>query len=352
MYYLKFMKLFNRFKTDVGVDLGTTNSLVYVKGEGIVVNEPTVISLNRKTNQTLAVGHEAKRMLGRTPQHIDVIRPLINGVISDFGMTQEVLKHFLKRVKDHSLFSYVRAVVAIPADLTEVERKSVEDAVISSGVSTVYLLEEPVAAAIGAGLPTDEPTASMVVDIGGGTTEIAIISMGGVVISKSLKIAGDKLNDDIMRFVKEDFKMIIGEATAESIKMEIGSIMSLEEKLEMAVSGRDVASGLPKEVIIKDAQVRIALAPSLKKMSQAIKETIEQTPPELAGDILRRGIYCSGGGSMLRGIGEFFQKELAVPTVLVYDPLTCVARGTGIAIERLDRYQNLFAASLRPLHIE
>ena len=346
------MKLFNRFKTDVGVDLGTANSLVYLKGEGIIINEPTIIALNKKTNQALAVGHEAKRMLGRTPQHVEVIRPLVNGVISDFLMTQEVLKHFLTRVKKDSLFRYVRAVVAVPANLTEVERKSVEDAVVSSGASSAYLLEEPVAAAIGAGLPTDEPTASMMVDIGGGTTEIAIISMGGVVVSRSLKVAGDKMDEDIMRFIKEDFKMAIGEATAEAVKMSIGAALPMEKKSEMSIFGRDLSSGLPKEVVIKDSQVRIALTPALKKIAEAVKTTIEETPPELAGDILKRGVYLSGGGGMLRGLADYLSSELAVKTILVDDPLTCVARGTGIAIESIDRYQDLFSATLKPMHLQ
>lgn len=346
------MKFFNRFTADVGIDLGTANSLVYLKGEGIIINEPTVIALNKKTNQALAVGHDAKSMLGRTPQHIDVIRPLVNGVISDFAMAQEILKHFLRRIKKDAWFRYVRAAVAVPTNLTEVERKSVEEAVSASGASSVYLLEEPVAAAIGAGLPTNEPTASMIVDIGGGTTEIAIISMGGVVVSRSLKIAGDKLDEEIIRFVKDDFKMLIGEATAEAIKKQIGSAIPSDKKLEMSISGRDISSGLPREVIIKDAQVRIALAVSLKKIAEAIKSTIEQTPPELAGDILKRGVYLSGGGSTLMGFAELLEKELSVKTILVDDPLTCVARGTGIAIENLDQYTDLFATAKRAINLE
>ena len=346
------MSFLDRFKTDIGIDLGTANSLVHLKGEGIIINEPTTIAINKKTNQTLAVGDEAKRMLGRTPQHVDVIRPLVNGVISDFFMAQEILKNFLKRVKKDSVFRYVRAVVAVPTNLTEVERKSVEDAVISSGASSVFLLEEPVAAALGAGLPTSEPTASMVVDIGGGSTEIAIISMGGVVISHSLKVAGDKLNEDIIKFMKDDFKMAIGEATAEHIKMEIGSALPTDKKKEMVVYGRDLSTGLPKEVTVKDSNIRLALTPSLKKITKAIKETIEQTPPELAGDILRRGIYISGGGSLLKGFGEMLEKELGVKTLMVDDPLTCVVRGTGIAAEDVELFRPLFALSRKPIHLE
>ncbi len=346
------MGILNGLKTDIGVDLGTANTLMYVKGEGIVVNEPTVIALNTKTSQVLAIGNEAKRMMGRTPAHIEVIRPLVNGVISDFLMTQEILKNYIKKIKRDSLFRYVRAVVAVPTNLTEVERKSVEDAVISSGASSVYLLEEPIAAVLGAGLPIGEPTANMIVDIGGGTTEIAVISMGGVVVSRSLKVAGDKLNDEIMRFVRDEFKIAIGEPTAERIKIEIGSALPLAERLDLAVSGRDLSLGLPREVLIKDTQVRGTLLPLLKHMVESIKDIIEKTPPELSGDILKRGIYLSGGGSLLRGLGEFIEKELSVKTILVDDPLTCVVRGTGIAAENIDAYMDVFALALKPIILE
>ena len=346
------MSFIDRFKTDVGVDLGTANSLVYLKGEGIVFNEPTIIAVNNKTGQAVAIGNEAKKMMGRTPVHIDVIRPLINGVISDFLMTQEILKHFVRRIKKDSLFNYVRAVVAIPTNLTEVERKSVEDAVISSGASSVYLLEEPIAAVLGAGLPLDEPTANMVIDIGGGTCEIAVISMGGVVVSKSLKVAGDRMNDDIIKFVREDFKMAIGEPTAERIKIEIGTVIPTTDKLEIVIGGRDLSSGLPKEAVVKDSQVRLALLPSVKQIVEAVKDTIEKTPPELSGDILKRGIYLSGGGSLLRGLDELIEKEIAVKTIRVDDPLTCVVRGTGVAVENIDKYKSIFAVSLKPINIE
>ncbi len=346
------MKLFDKFKTDIGIDLGTANTLVYIKGEGIVINEPTIASVNEKTGQTLAVGEEAKRMMGRTPTHISVVRPLVNGVISDFVMTQEILKQYMKRVKNDSLFKYIRAVVAIPTNLTEVERKSVEDAVISAGASSVYLLEEPIAAVLGARLPIHEPTASMIVDIGGGTTEIAIISMGGVVVSKSLKIAGDRFNDEIIRFVRDEFKMLIGEPTAERIKIEIGSALPSTEKLETLISGRDLSSGLPREVTIRDIQVRSVLLPLLKQMIEAIRDIIEKTPPELSGDILRHGIYFSGGGSLLRGLIELVEKELAVKTILVDDPLTCVVRGAGIAAENIDAHKNVFSLLIKPIVLD
>jgi rod shape-determining protein MreB len=346
------MSFLNRFKTDIGIDLGTANTLIYLKNEGIIINEPTIIAVNTKTSQTLAIGNEAKRMMGRTPAHISVVRPLVNGVISDFLMTQEILKNYIRKIKKDSLFRYIRAVVAIPTNLTEVERKSVEDAVISSGAANVYLLEEPIAAVLGAGLPIHEPAANMIVDIGGGTTEIAVISMGGVVVSRSLKVAGDKFNDEILRFIRDEFKMAIGEATAEKIKIDIGSALPGNEKLEMCISGRDLSTGLPKEAIVKDTQVRMALIPSLKHIVETVKDTIEKTPPELSGDILKRGIYLSGGGSLLRGLAELIEKELSVKTLLVNDPLTCVVRGAGIAAENIDEYQNIFSLSLKPIIFE
>jgi rod shape-determining protein MreB len=346
------MGFFDRFRTDIGIDLGTANSLVYLRGQGVVINEPTVVAVNNKTSQIIAVGAEAQRMLGRTPAHIDVIRPLVGGVISDFLTAQEILKHFIRRIRSGSLARYVRAVVAVPTNVTEVERKSVEDAVVSSGVSTVYLIEEPIAAALGAGLPIDEPAATMVIDFGGGTLEIAVISMGGVVVSRSLKIAGDRFNEDIVQYVKDVFKMAIGELTAERVKTEIGSALPLSKKLEMTIAGRDLSSGLPREVIIKDAQVRLALTPSLKQVIETIRDTIEKTPPELAGDILRRGIYLSGGASLLHGMDQLVEKEIGVKTVLVDDPLTCVVRGTGVAIENLDQYQHVFSVSVKPVTIE
>ncbi len=346
------MKLFKGIKTDIGVDLGTANSLVYLKGEGIIFNEPTMIAVNNKTGQVLAIGNEAKRMMGRTPVHIDVVRPLVNGVISDFQMAQEILKYFIKKIKKDRLFNYIRAVVAIPTNLTEVERKSVEDAIVSSGASVAYLMEEPIAALLGANLPINEPTAHMVVDIGGGTCEIAIVSMGGVVVSKSLKIAGDKMNNDIAQYVHDDFKMAIGEPTAEKIKIEIGSAINTGKPIEIKISGRDLSSGLPKETIIKDSQARMALMPSVRQIIEAIKDTVEKTPPELAGDVLNNGLYLSGGGSLLKGFSDLIEKEIGVRTISVDDPLTCVVRGTGVAAENIENHKKFFALSVRPITIE
>ncbi len=330
---------FNYFGKSVGIDLGTANTLIYLSGRGIVVNEPSIAAVNVKTGSVFAIGNEAKKMLGRTPNYVNVVRPLVNGVISDFEMTQEVMRHFLKRLSGTSpFFSYRRAVVGIPSNLTEVERKSVEDAIVGAGVRNAYLIEESLAAAIGARLPIQDPTANMIVDIGGGTTEIAVISMGGTVTSKSLKIAGDKLNDDIIRFIRDEFRLVIGEPTAEELKIAIGSAVQMDDKSELAVRGRDLTTGLPKEVIVKDGHIRTAIIRSVKMIVEAIREVIEAAPPELAGDILRHGIHLCGGGSLLRGLDQLIAKELSIRTVVVDDPLTCVVRGTGITVENFEHY--------------
>ncbi|MBI4119231.1 MAG: rod shape-determining protein [Parcubacteria group bacterium] len=336
---------------DFGVDLGTANSLIYEVGKGIVIHEPSIAALNVKTNQIAAIGNDAKKMLGRTPQHINVVKPLVNGVISDFEMAQEMLKHFFNKLGRSSFLRYRRAVIGVPVNLTEVEQKSVEDAVLGAGAAKAYIIEEPVAAALGARLPIDEPSANMIVDIGGGTTEIAIIATGGVVTARSLKIAGDKLNEDIIRFVREEFKLAIGEPTAEDIKIAIGSAIPLDEKLEMPVRGRDMATGLPREVMMKNTQARMAMSRSLRSVTDAIREVIEATPPELVGDILKNGIYLCGGGSLLRGMDQLLGKEMGVRTVVVDDPLTCVVRGTGLAIEQLDRFRHVLNVPLQPKDI-
>lgn len=346
------MSLLSYFGKNVGIDLGTANSIIYLEGRGIAVNEPSVAAVNNRTGQVLAVGDEAKKMIGRTPSHINVIRPLTNGVISDFEMTQEMLRHYLRKVSEKKFFvNFQKAVIGVPSNLTEVERKSVEDAVTGIGVSRAYVVDEPVAAALGARLPIDEPIANLIVDIGGGTTEIAVISMGGVVTAKSLKVAGEKLNDDIIRFIRDEFKLAIGEPTAEELKISIGSAVPVDQKLEMAVRGRDLASGLPKEVLVRDTHVRAAIAKSLKNIVDAVKEVVEVTPPELTGDILRRGIYICGGGSLLMGIDKLLSKELMVSVLLVDDPLTCVARGTGVLLENLDKYKGIFHSPFSPKDI-
>lgn len=333
--------IFDYFKKDIGIDLGTVNSLVYIRNKGIVINEPSLAALNNKTNQILAIGEEAKKMVGRTPAHISVIRPLVNGVISDFEITQEILRHFFKKINNNRIFNYYRVVIGIPTNLTEVERKSVEDAAISAGAAKAYLVEEPIAAALGARLPIEEPAANMIVDIGGGTTEIAVISMAGIVTARSLKIAGDKLNEDIIRFIRDEFKLVIGEPTAEELKIAIGSALAIDERLELAVRGRDMPTGLPREIPIKGSQIRAAISRSLRLIIEAIKETVENTPPELVGDILKGGIYLCGGGSLLRGMDQLIEKEISVKAQVIEDPMTCVVRGAGIIVENIPKYSPL-----------
>ncbi len=347
------MKLFDYFSRNIGIDLGTANSLIYLAGKGIVINEPSIAAVNNKTGQIVAIGEEAKKMIGRTPLHITVIRPLINGVISDFEMTQEMLRFLLKKTLGSSnFFNYNKAVIGVPSNLTEVERKSVEDAIIGAGASKAYIIEEPLAAALGAKMPIDEPTSNLIIDIGGGTTEIAVISMGGIVNAKSIKTAGDKLNDDIVRFIRDEFHLAIGEPTAEELKINIGSALPLEQKMDLPIRGRDMATGLPREVIVRDTHVRAAISKSLKTIVDSVKEIVETTPPELVGDVLRRGIYICGGGSLLKGIDKLIEKEITVSTTIVDDPLTCVARGAGMIAENLNKYSYLLNNPLRPKEIK
>jgi len=341
----------NYFAKDIGVDLGTTNSLVYVKGRGIVIDEPTLAAVNIKTNQILVLGEEARKMLGRTPAHINVVKPLIGGVISDFEISQAMLQNFFKKLNGGKIFGYYRVIIGIPANLTEVERKSVEDAALSAGAAKVYLVEQPLAASLGARLPIHEPSANMIVDIGGGTTDIAIISMGGVVVTRTLKVAGEKLTSDIMQFMRDEFRLAIGELTASELKTTIGTAIPTDDKMKMEVRGRDMATGLPKEVVVKENHVRSAIGRSLQTMVEAMQEVIESAPPELAGDILRRGVYVCGGGSLLRGIDKLIEKELAVPVFIADDPMTCVVRGTGIIAENIRGHSHLISSSSKPVEI-
>jgi rod shape-determining protein MreB len=345
------MSFFDTFVKDVGIDLGTANSLVYLKNHGLIINEPTVAAMNAKTSQILAVGEEAKKMLGRTPPHISVVRPLVNGVVSDFEMAQELLRSFLRQLQSYPSFGYRRGIIAIPDNLTEVERKSVEDAALNAGCAKVYLVESPVAAALGAGLPIHLPTASLVVDIGGGTTDIAVISMGGTVVSKTLKVAGDRFNEDIIRFVREEFKLAIGETTAENAEIAVGAAIPLEEKLETPLRGRDFSTGLPREIILKNSHVRMALGKSLRTIVDSIHEVIETTPPELVGDMLKAGICLCGGGAMLRGLDSLIRKEAGDETTIANDPLTCVARGLGEIVDNFDKHSGLLDNPLKPLTI-
>jgi rod shape-determining protein MreB and related proteins len=345
------MKFFDNIFKDIGIDLGTANCLIYLKGKGIVVNEPSVAAINTKTNHILAVGEDAKKMLGRTPAHINVVRPLVNGVISDFEMTEEMLRHLLRRPQANPIMSYRRAILAIPNNLTEVERKSVEDAAVNAGCAKVYLVESPTAAALGAGLPIMTPTASMIIDIGGGTTDIAVISMGGTVVSRTLKAAGDRFNEDIVRFAHDEFHLAIGESSAEFAKITVGSAIPMDERLEVPIRGRDMSTGLPREIGMKNNHVRTALAKSLRSIIESAHEVIEETPPELAGDVLRQGITLCGGGALLRGFGELLEKELNVPVHIADDPLTCVVRGLGQMVDDLETHRELLDNPLKPLSI-
>ena len=327
--------ILGKVSRDIGIDLGTANTLVYVKGRGIVINEPSVVAVNTRTDQILAVGSEAERMMGKTPPHIVATRPLVDGIISDFEVTEKMLKYFIDKVHQEAfaLLPRPRVVVAIPTEVTEVEKKAVEDVVRSAGARSVFLIEEPMAAAIGIRLPVGEPTASMVVDIGGGTTEIAVISLSGIVTAKSLRHAGDELNQNIVQFAREQFNLLLGEGVAEDIKIQIGSAAPLATPLETTMRGRDLVSGLPKEVVVNDTQVRQAMARSIRVMIDTIKSTLEVTPPELVADIYERGIVLAGGGALLKNIDVAIAEATQIPVRIADDPLTCVVRGTGILLD-------------------
>jgi len=327
--------------------LGTANTLVYVKGRGIVINEPSVVAVNQKTGQILAIGQEAKKMVGRTPGHIVASRPLVAGVVSDFEVTEQMLKFFIDKVhrESFSVLPRPRVVVGVPSGVTEVEKKAVEDATKSAGARAVYLIEEPMAAAIGIRLPVQEATGNMIIDIGGGTTEMAVISLGGIVVSRSLRIAGDKLNEDIIQYVRDEFNLLLGERTAEDIKLAVGSAYTLGEKLETIMRGRDLVTGLPKEMTIDDSQIRKALSRSVKVLVNAIKGAVEETPPELVADIMERGIFLVGGGSLLRGLDQLIAEQTEMSVKLAEDPLTAVVRGTGIVLEDIDALREVLVSS-------
>ena len=338
-------KLLSFISRDIAIDLGTATSLVYVKGEGIVINEPSVVAINQKTGQILAIGEEAKKMVGRTPAHIVATRPLVEGVVSDFEVTEQMLKYFIEKVhtKKFIFGPRPRVIIGIPYGVTEVERKAVCDATKNAGAREVFLIEEPMAAAIGARMDVQEANGNFIVDIGGGTTEVAVISLGGIVIAKSLRVAGDKLNDDIIRFVQEEYKLLIGERAAEEIKIGIGSAHPLKEKKELPLRGRNLITGLPEEILVSDQEIRRALEKSVRQIVFAVKTTIEETPPELLADIMAKGIHLSGGGSLLKGLDILIQEETRIPTRLVEDPVTAVVRGAGMVLENLDQLHEVLA---------
>ena len=344
---------FNFWSKDMGIDLGTANTLVYVRGKGIIIDEPSIVAVNQKTGQILAIGQEARKMLGKTPGFISVLKPLVAGVVSDFEITEKMLKYFIDRAheKSFALFPRPRIVIGIPSDVTEVEKRAVEDAAYGAGAREVYLIEEPMAAAIGARLPVQDAVANVIVDIGGGTTDIVVVSMGGIVASRSLKIAGDKLNDDILRFLREAHNIFIGENTAENIKLQIGSAYPLEKEITFQVRGRDILSGLPKELVITSEEIRKAMHRSIKQIISAIKNTIEETPPELIADLLNRGIFLVGGGSLLRGLDELISHETKLPVKIVNDPLTAVVRGCGFVLEDLDPLKPLLVWTTKEAYL-
>lgn len=371
------------FSQDIAIDLGTANSLVYVRGQGIVLTEPSVVAVNQKTGQILAIGEEAKRMVGRTPSHIVATRPLVRGVISDFEVTEQMLRYFIEKVHQRKFIigPRPRVIIGVPCGVTEVERKAVIDAAKSAGAGEVYLIEEPMAAAIGARLPVQEPGGNFIVDIGGGTTEVAVISLGGIVLAKSLRIAGDKLNEDIINFSREEYKLIIGERTAEAVKIGIGAAYvrnngresswrnnnsnqrrnnnhnkavlndrvtastRLQENREMPMRGRNIVTGLPEEILVTKDDIRRALEKSVRQIVDEIKLTVEETPPELLADVMTKGIWLAGGGALLKGLDALIARETKIPTYIVEDPLTAVVRGAGMVIEHIDELHEVLVAT-------
>ena len=333
------------FSNDLAIDLGTATTLVYVRGQGIVLNEPSVVAFEKKTEKVLAVGTEAKKMLGRTPGNISAIRPMKEGVIADFEMAEKMLRHFITKAHNRSTFVRPRIIIGVPSRITQVEQRAVRDSAELAGAREVYLIEEPVAAAIGAGLPITEPSGNMVVDIGAGTTDIAVLSLGGIVYSESVKVAGDRMDDAIMSYVKKKYNLLIGDHMAERIKVEIGSAYPFEEKKTLMVKGRDLISGIPRTLVLDDAEIREALVETISTIVNAIKVALENTPPELAGDIIDCGIVLTGGGSMLWGMDTRLREETGLPIITVDDPLTSVVLGVGKILDELDLLRKISVMS-------
>ncbi len=330
------MGIFSAFTKDMGIDLGTANTLVYVKGKDIVIREPSVVAIQTNTKQVLAVGEEAKKMIGRTPGNIVAIRPLRDGVIADFDITQNMLKYFIRRATQRRSLFQPRVVVCVPSGVTEVEKRAVEEAAIHAGARDAYLIEEPMAAAIGAGLPVHEATGSLIVDVGGGTTEVAVISLGGIVTSKSIRVGGDELDESIVNYIKKEYSLMIGERTAEDIKITIGSANVNAKETKMNIRGRDLISGLPKTIEVTSKEIYEAMRDPIYNILEAIKSTLEKTPPELAADIMEQGIMLTGGGALLDGVDMLIKSETGMPVHIAEDPLDCVAIGTGKALESIE----------------
>ncbi len=341
------MSIFSRFSNDIGIDLGTANTLVFVRGQGIVLNEPSVVAVEVSTGKILAIGSEARRMLGRTPGEITAIRPLKDGVIADFEITERLLSDFIRRVVRHKFLMKPRVVICVPSGITEVEKRAVRDSAENAGARDVYLIQEPMAAAIGVGLPVDQPSGIMIIDIGGGTSEIAVIALSGIVNNTSIRIAGDEMNEAIVTYAKKNYNLLIGELTAEEIKIKIGSAFELEREETIEIKGRDLVAGVPKVIKITSTQIREALSEPISSIIDAVRLSLEQTPPELASDILDRGIVLTGGGALLRGLDKRIRQETNLPVIVADDPLTCVARGTGYVLENMQKFEKVLMRSRR-----
>lgn len=335
-------RLLMAVSTDIGIDLGTANTLVYVKGKGIVLNEPTIVAINKKTGQLVAVGSEAKTMLGRTPGHIEVVRPLVDGVISDFEVTEEMVAYLINKVReDMRTVVAPRVLIGVPSGITNVEMRAARDAARNAGARDVFLIEEPMAAAIGAKLPVSSAVGNMIIDIGGGTTDIAVISLNGIVVAKNLRTAGDHLNTAIVSYIRDQFKVLVGDKTAEDAKVMLASIEQTEDGKEMVVRGRDVVTGLPREVVITDSDIRAAISQAVDSIIEAVRGVLEKTPPEVLADVMQRGIHVSGGGALIPGLADILNDVMQVPVYIVPDPLRAVVRGTGIVLENLDAYEEI-----------
>ncbi|KKQ28099.1 MAG: Cell shape-determining protein MreB [Candidatus Magasanikbacteria bacterium GW2011_GWC2_37_14] len=341
--------LFKKFNKEIGIDLGTANTLVFVKDKGIIINEPSVVAINTRTEQILAVGNEAKSMLGKTPPHITVTKPLTNGIISDYEVTEKMLKYFLDKANEgnYSFFNRPRVIICVPLEVTEVEIKAVEDATLAAGAGEVFVVQEPMAAAIGARMPIQDPVGNMIVDIGGGNCEVAVISLNGVVAWKSIIIAGDEMNRNITQYAREVFNLFIGETQAEQIKIKIGSAIDDGNPTEFAMRGRDVVTGLPREIMVTDTHIREALSRSVNSIVESIKMTLEITPPELTADIHERGLLLTGGGSLLKGLDRVIAESTEIPVRIADDPLSAVVRGTGILLEEKELLKEIALPSAR-----
>lgn len=338
-----FERMFSMLSHDIGVDLGTANTLIYVRGKGVVINEPSVVSVNKKTGRIIDIGHTAKRMFGRTPQHIEAVQPLVGGVVSEYDVAEDMLGQLIddaQRVAGYKVAG-PRILIGVPSGVTNVERRAVKDAAKNAGARAVYLIEEPVAAAIGMRLPIHEPVGNMIVDIGGGTSDIAILSLNGIVASQNLKMAGDQFDDDIISYIRDEHRVLIGEKTAERLKLHTTSITHPEKEIVSTIRGRDLVTGLPKEIVVTDADIRTALSFSIDTLVSAMKSVLESAPPEIVADVIERGIYLTGGGALLNGLDAFLSDWLSIPVYIGDDPLTAVARGTGIVLENFDDYKHM-----------